>query len=130
MFWTFSSNSGDNSVLSAVFICLKFFFCLWLFYGVFTGTGLFATGLIEPLGPERARMHFRALVAPGQRHTPELAAGVLQAFREITEVEDAGMTRRLQASVRSGAFAVGPMTAAHEAPIARFHDAYLEVFEG
>ncbi|MEE4301073.1 MAG: aromatic ring-hydroxylating dioxygenase subunit alpha, partial [Pseudomonadales bacterium] len=96
---------------------------------LFTGTGLFATGLIEPLGPERARMHFRALVAPGQRHTPELAASMLESFREFTEVEDAGMTRRLQASVRSGAFGVGPMTQDHEAPIARFHDAYLELLE-
>jgi Rieske 2Fe-2S family protein len=96
---------------------------------LFTGDGYFATGLVEPLGPERARMHFRAHVAPGQVHTPELAASVLQAFREITEVEDAGMTRRLQASVRSAAFAVGPMTRDHEAPVARFHDAYLDVFE-
>ena len=74
-------------------------------------------------------MHFRALVAPGQIQTPELAASVLQAFREITEVEDAGMTKRLQASVRSDAFAVGPMTMAHEAPIPHFHDAYLELFD-
>ena len=96
---------------------------------LFTGEGYFATGLVEPVGPERARMHFRALVAPGQHHTPELAAGVLSAFREITEVEDAGMTKRLQASVRSDAFAVGPMTLEHEAPIARFHDAYLELLE-
>ena len=96
---------------------------------LFTGDGYFATGRVEPLGPERARMHFRAHVAPGQVHTPELAADVLRAFQEITEVEDAGVTQRLQASVRSGAFAVGPMTTDHEAPVARFHDAYLEVFE-
>lgn len=96
---------------------------------LFTGATYFATGLVEPLGPERARMHFRALVAPGQVHTPELAASVLQAFRQITEVEDAGMTKRLQASVRSDAFAVGPMTMEHEAPIPHFHDAYLALFE-
>ena len=97
---------------------------------LFTSEGYFATGLVEPVSPERTRMHFRALVAPGQQHTPELAAGMLKAFQEITEVEDAGMTRRLQASVHSSAFAVGPMTLDFEAPITRFHDAYLALFEG
>ncbi|HSG87927.1 MAG TPA: aromatic ring-hydroxylating dioxygenase subunit alpha [Pseudomonadales bacterium] len=95
---------------------------------LFTGDGYFAHGLVTPLGPDRARMHFRALIAPGQAPTPELAQEVLQAFREITEVEDAGMTERLQAAVHSDAFRVGPMTLEHEAPITHFHDAYLEVF--
>jgi len=96
---------------------------------LFSGEGYFATGLVTPLSPERARMRLRALVAPDQPLTPELAEGVLQAFREITEVEDAGMTRRLQATVQSDAFAVGPMTMQHEAPISRFHDEYLAVFQ-
>lgn len=96
---------------------------------LFTGDGYFATGLVEPLAPDRTRMHFRALVARGQTLTPELARGVLTAFQEITEVEDAGMTQRLQASVRSNAFGVGPMSQQHEAPIARFHDAYREVMD-
>ena len=96
---------------------------------LFTGAGYFATGLVQPLGPERARMHFRALVSPEQEVTPELSASMLQAFREITEVEDADMTERLQAAVRSDAYAVGPMTMHHEAPIARLHDEYLAVFD-
>ena len=96
---------------------------------LFTGDGYFATGLVEPLAPDAARMHFRVLVAPEQPRTPELAQDVLQAFREITEVEDAAMTERLQACVRSDAFAVGPMSLDHEAPIAHFHDAYRAVFD-
>ncbi|MEE4360464.1 MAG: aromatic ring-hydroxylating dioxygenase subunit alpha [Pseudomonadales bacterium] len=96
---------------------------------LFTGDGYFATGLVTPLGPDRARMHFRALAAADQTLTPELAQAVLQAFREITEIEDAGMTQRLQASVQSAAFAVGPMTLEHEAPITHFHDAYLDVLD-
>jgi phenylpropionate dioxygenase-like ring-hydroxylating dioxygenase large terminal subunit len=96
---------------------------------LFTGAGYFATGLVQPLGPERTRMHFRALVAPEQEVNAELSASILQVFREITEVEDADMTQRLQAAVRSDAYAVGPMTMHHEAPIARFHDEYLAVFD-
>lgn len=96
---------------------------------LFTGAGYFATGLVEPLSPGRSRMHFRALVAAGQAPTSATAAALLEAFREITEDEDAAMTRRLQAAVRSSAFGVGPMTLDHEAPIARFHDAFLDVFE-
>ena len=96
---------------------------------LFTGAGYFATGLVQPLGPDRARMHFRALVAPEQEVTPELSASMLQAFREITEVEDAAMTERLQAAVQSDAYAVGPMTLHHEAPIARLHDEYLAIFD-
>lgn len=96
---------------------------------LFTGDGYFATGLVTPLGPDRAQMQFRALVAPDQPVTPELARDVLQAFREITEVEDAGMTQRLQETVGSDAFGVGPMSLDHEAPIAHFHDAYLAIFE-
>lgn len=95
---------------------------------LFTGATYFATGLVTPLGPDRTRMHFRALVEPNQVTSPELAQIMLQAFREITEVEDAGMTERLQAAVQSDAFAVGPMTMEHEAPIARLHDEYLAVF--
>ncbi len=97
---------------------------------LFTGAGYFATGLVQPLGPERARMQFRVLVAPEQEVTPELSASMLQAFRQITEVEDAAMTQRLQAAVRSDAFAVGPMSMHHEAPITRLHDEYLAVFDG
>jgi hypothetical protein len=73
-------------------------------------------------------MRFRALVEPDQETTAEIAQIMLQAFQEITEVEDAGMTERLQATVQSDAFAVGPMTMDHEAPIAHLHDAYLAVF--
>lgn len=96
---------------------------------LFTGATYFATGLVTPLGPDRAQMRFRALIAPDQPTTAELAQNMLQAFAEITEIEDAGMTERLQAAVQSEAFGVGPMTLEHEAPIARFHDAYLAVFE-
>ena len=95
---------------------------------LFTGDTYFATGLVTPVGADRARMHFRAWVAADQPVTAEMAPAMLQAFRQITEVEDAEMTQRLQASVRSSAFAVGPMTQEHEAPIARFHDEYLAVF--
>lgn len=95
---------------------------------LFTGEGYFATGLVTPLGPDRAQMRFRAFIEPEQSTSPELEAAVLQSFREITEVEDAGMTQRLQAAVQSDGFAVGPMTLDHEAPIARFHDEYLAVF--
>lgn len=96
---------------------------------LFTGDTYFATGIVTPLGPDRARVHFRALVEPDQATSPEMAQIMLEAFREITEVEDAGMTERLQATVQSDAFGVGPMTMEHEAPIACLHDAYLAVFE-
>ncbi|MEM1434551.1 MAG: aromatic ring-hydroxylating dioxygenase subunit alpha [Pseudomonadota bacterium] len=95
---------------------------------LFTGATYFATGLVTPLAPDRTQMRFRALIEPGQTKTPELAQNMLRAFQEITEIEDAGMTERLQAAVQSDAFAVGPMTLGHEAPIARFHDEYLAVF--
>ncbi len=95
---------------------------------LFTGATYFATGLVMPLAPNRTQMHFRALVEPEQVTSTEMAQIMLQAFQEITEVEDAGMTERLQATVQSDAFAVGPMTMDHEAPIARLHDEYLAVF--
>ena len=96
---------------------------------LFTGDGYFATGLVTPIAPDRTRMHFRALVDPDQPTSPELEAGLLKAFQEITEIEDAGMTERLQAAVQSDAFGVGPMTLEYEAPIASFHDDYLTVME-
>ncbi len=95
---------------------------------LFTGATYFATGVVVPLAPDRTQMRFRALVEPDQETTAEIAQIMLQAFQEITEVEDAGMTERLQATVQSDAFAVGPMTMDHEAPIAHLHDAYLAVF--
>lgn len=95
---------------------------------LFTGATYFATGIVTPLGPARTQMRFRALVEPSQTTTADIAENMLQAFREITEVEDAAMTERLQAAVRSDAFAVGPMTMEHEAPIAHLHDAYLAIF--
>jgi Rieske 2Fe-2S family protein len=96
---------------------------------LFTGDGYFATGLVTPIAPDRTRMHFCALVDPDQPTSAELEAGLLKAFQEITEVEDAGMTERLQAAVQSDAFAVGPMTLEYEAPIASFHDEYLRLME-
>lgn len=96
---------------------------------LFTGEGYFATGRVTALAADRCRMDFRALIEPGQSVSDQLQQDFLKAFRDITEVEDAGMTERLQAAVRSPAFAVGPMTQAHEAPIAHLHDAYLQVFE-
>ncbi|MEM9743964.1 MAG: aromatic ring-hydroxylating dioxygenase subunit alpha [Pseudomonadota bacterium] len=95
---------------------------------LFTGESYFATGWVEPLGPARARMHFRARVAPDQALDPSVAEDFLAAFRAITEHEDAAMTERLQATVESEAFSVGPMTMTHEAPIAHWHDAYLDTF--
>jgi len=94
---------------------------------LFTGESYFALGYVQPITSERARMHFRAFIEPDQPTSPELAERFLAAFRQITEVEDAGMTARLQATVRSAAFSVGPMTLGYEAPIARFHDEYLSV---
>ena len=96
---------------------------------LFTGPSYFALGFIEPLGPERARMHFRGLAAPNQPLTPEVRDAFVDAFREITEKEDASMTQRLQSTVRSRAWKVGPMTMEHEAPIPRFHEAYLSLFD-
>ncbi len=97
---------------------------------LFTGDSYFATGLVTPLSSGRTRMQFRALVDKEQTTTAQMSQALLQAFREITEVEDAGMTARLQATVQSDAFLVGPMTQEHEAPISRFHDEYLAVFTG
>ena len=96
---------------------------------LFTGESYFATGLVTPLAADRARMHFRALVAPNQNLSSEVAEQFLSAFHQITEQEDAAMTARLQAAVQSDAFGVGPMCQTFEAPIARLHAEYLAVFE-
>ncbi len=89
---------------------------------LFSGSSWFGTGHIIPVTPERSLMSFRLRALPDQDPSFFLAG-----FKQVTEVEDAEMAKRLQASVRSPAFNVGPMTQSYEEPIANFHDHYLKL---
>jgi len=70
---------------------------------LFGGASWFGIGLLTPMSPERTRMALRIWGLPGQDPTR-----FLEGFHEITQLEDASMAARLQATVRSPAFQVGP----------------------
>ncbi len=86
---------------------------------LFGGAGWFGTGHLTPLAADKTRMSFRLWILPGQDPTEFLAG-----FHQVTQVEDAEMAARMQSTVRSPAFQVGPLTQHHEAPITLFHDNY------
>jgi phenylpropionate dioxygenase-like ring-hydroxylating dioxygenase large terminal subunit len=91
---------------------------------LFGGAGWFGTGHLMPLAADKTRMSFRLWALPDQDATE-----FLSGFHEVTQVEDAEMAARMQATVQSPAFQVGPLTEQHEAPITHFHDHYLKFFD-
>ncbi len=91
---------------------------------IFTGAEYFGIGQILPSTPSQSRFRFRLMGMEGGDPTTFMAG-----FSYIAETEDAEMASRLQATVASPAFAVGPMAAAHEANIPRYHDRYLEILD-
>ena len=79
----------------------------------------FATVNVQPTGPETCEVEIRTLAMPGSV-MPE------EGFKELDQVmgEDCSAVERLQQSVRSSAFSVGPMAQRWEEPIVKFQQSY------
>ena len=79
----------------------------------------FATVNVQPTGPETCEVEIRTLAMPGSV-MPE------EGFKELDQVmgEDCSAVERLQQSVRSSAFSVGPMAKRWEEPIVKFQQSY------
>ena len=88
---------------------------------LFSGASWFGIGQLLPEAPAKTRMLFRLFALPGQD-----PAAFLEGFKHVTQVEDAEMAARLQSTVQSPAFQVGPLTQTYEKPITEFHDNYLK----
>ncbi len=88
---------------------------------LFSGSSWFGIGHLVPDAPDLTRMQYRFFALDGQ--DPTL---FLEGFKQVTQVEDAEMAARLQSTVRSPAFNVGPLTQNYEKPITEFHDNYLK----
>ena len=91
---------------------------------LFSGASWFGIGNLTPIAPDRTEMSFRLLALPDQDPSDFLAG-----FHQVTQVEDAGVAKRIQATVSSPAFNVGPLTNDHELAITNFHDAYLQYLQ-
>lgn len=91
---------------------------------MFGGGSWFGVGLLTPLAPDKTRMSLRIWGLPGQD-----ADDFLELFHQITQHEDASMAARLQATVQSPAFEVGPMAQSYEESIPQFHAHYLAAID-
>ena len=92
---------------------------------MFGGSSWFGVGLLTPVSPAETRMSLRIWGLPGQD-----AEDFLAAFHEVTQQEDAGVAARLQQTVQSPAFEVGPMAMRYEEPVVQFHTHYLQAMAG
>ena len=88
---------------------------------LFSDSSWFGIGHITPISPIRTRMSFRLFALPDQ--DPKK---FFDMFHQVTQIEDAEAAARIQATVQSPAFSVGPLTKDFELAITRFHDYYLE----
>jgi choline monooxygenase len=77
---------------------------------------------VVPTGPETSEVDIRILAEPGASLEDEDTFPLLRVLRD----EDGGAVERIQRVLRSPLFEVGPLAAAHEAPITRFQRHVLE----
>jgi phenylpropionate dioxygenase-like ring-hydroxylating dioxygenase large terminal subunit len=75
-----------------------------------------------PVGPERTILDLRVRAEPGDDHDVE---AFLAMISTVLHAEDGIACEQIQRALRSPAFAVGPLAAALEEPITRFHEHYL-----
>lgn len=71
---------------------------------------------VVPTGPETSVLDIRILAEPGT----ELADDGVDQLLRVLRDEDGGAVERIQRVLRSPLFEVGPLAAAHEAPITTF----------
>jgi Rieske 2Fe-2S family protein len=83
----------------------------------------FITYVARPVAPNRTTIDLRVRAEPGS-DADALVAGAGQFIRE-----DIAACERVQATVRSSQFAVGPMAREHERPIELFHRHVLAALE-
>ncbi len=91
---------------------------------VATSAEFFATYQAVPLAPDRTRIELR--VRTEADADPAVVLATTRGFIE----EDILACEQIQAAVRSPAFEVGPLAAAHEAPITAFHRSILARLDG
>lgn len=92
---------------------------------VFTGSSFFMLADLVPLSPERTRMNINFFGIPGGD-----VEAAMRAFDRVTKDEDAAIITRVQQTVRSSRFAVGPIAHTYENAISCFHDHYLSLIDG
>jgi phenylpropionate dioxygenase-like ring-hydroxylating dioxygenase large terminal subunit len=83
---------------------------------------LWMTYQVVPAGAASSVLDIRVLAEPGAVMTDEGLAQLLRVLRD----EDGGAVERIQTVLRSPRFEVGPLAAAHEAPITAFQRHILE----
>jgi choline monooxygenase len=82
---------------------------------------MFLTYQVLPTGPTTCELDLRVRGEPGAALDAEGLARLLRVVRD----EDGTAVEQIQRVVRSSRFEVGPLAAAHEAPIAAFHQDLL-----
>ncbi|MGD9750553.1 MAG: aromatic ring-hydroxylating dioxygenase subunit alpha [Acidimicrobiia bacterium] len=83
---------------------------------------MWITYQVVPTGPETSELDVRVFGEPGSQLDASSEAILLSVLRD----EDGFAVEQIQRVLRSPRFEVGPLAAAHELPITRFHELLLE----